>query len=119
MTSRSPVPRQPSSAPPSRPGSDPGRVLPGRLKLDELLADVLERVQELQGQRQRLRLLLDDVVGIASGLNLNETLHRITEAARELAGARYAALGVLAQGGGGLQEFITAGIDQETADRIG
>ncbi|HSP39327.1 MAG TPA: GAF domain-containing protein [Frankiaceae bacterium] len=99
-------------------GDEPGRVLPGRLKLDELLADVLERVQELQGQRQRLRVLLDDVVGIGAGLSLNETLHRITEAARELVDARYAALGVLAAGGG-LQEFITSGLDQESADRIG
>lgn len=94
-------------------------MLPGRLKLDELLADVLERVQELQGQRQRLRVLLDDVVGIASGLSLDETLRRIVEAARELIDCRYAALGVLAEGGRGLQQFITSGVDEATRQTIG
>ena len=113
------VPGQPSPAPASRSGDDLGRMLPGRLKLDELLADVLDRVQDLQGQRQRLRGLLDDVVGIASGLGLSETLHRIVEAARELVGARYAALGVLAEGGDGLREFVTTGLGQSTAEAIG
>lgn len=113
------MPRQTGPAPSSRPDADPGRVLPGRLKLDELLADVLDRVQELQGQRQRLRVLLDDVVGIASGLSLNETLRRIVDAARELVDCRYAALGVLAEGGTGLQEFITTGIDEATIETIG
>ncbi len=100
-------------------GSDAGRVLPGRLKLDELLADVLERVQDLQGQRQRLRLLLDDVVGIASGLGLGETLRRIVDAAQELIDARYVALGVLDESGEGLQEFITTGMDEATVAGIG
>src|SRR5690242_10469517 len=104
-TSGSPASGQ--SGPASRTDSESGRVLPGRLKLDELLADVLERVQDLQGQRQRLRLLLDDVVGIASGLSLGETLRRIVDAAQELIGARYVALGVLDESGEGLQEFIT------------
>src|SRR4051794_2660134 len=116
-SSGSPVPGQPG--PESTSGSDPGRVLPGRLKLDELLADVLERVQDLQGQRQRLRLLLDDVVGIASGLSLAETLRRIVDAAKELVDARYAALGVLDENGEGLQEFVTSGMDDETIAGIG
>jgi signal transduction histidine kinase len=97
---------------------EPTRLLPGRLRLDELLADLVERVQELQGQRQRLRVLLDDVVAIASGLSLEETLRRLVEAARELVDARYAALGIVAELGG-LRALVTSGSDPETETAIG
>jgi signal transduction histidine kinase len=114
-----PVPSLPNfPAMDSRESAEGTRVLPGHLKLDDLLADVVERVQDLQGQRQRLRVLLDDVVGIASGLSLEETLRRIVEAARELVDARYAALGVLTERGG-LREFHTSGADPEVAEEIG
>jgi signal transduction histidine kinase len=43
----------------------------------------------------------------------------VLESARELTGARYAALGVLDQAGTGLARFITAGIDEESQRRIG
>jgi two-component system, NarL family, sensor histidine kinase DevS len=118
MTQKDPVPPPTTSAAPAEVEPEPARLLPGRLKLDELLADVLERVQELQGQRQRLRILLDDVVGIASRLSLDETLHRIVEAGRQLVDARYAALGVLGEHGG-LQEFITSGVEESVATEIG
>jgi GAF domain-containing protein len=51
-------------------------------------------------------------------LGLNETLHRIVEAARQLVDARYAALGVLGEQGG-LQEFITSGVEESVATEIG
>src|SRR3954452_24920563 len=97
----------------------PSERPPDRLGLDELLAELLDRVQELQGQQQRLRVLLDAVVGVASGLSLPETLRRIVEAARDLVDARYAALGVLAPHGGGLSEFVHVGLEADAADRIG
>jgi hypothetical protein len=46
------------------------------------------------GPRQ-LRRLLDAVMSVASDLDLPTVLQRIVEAARDLAGARYGALGVL------------------------
>lgn len=61
----------------------------------------------------RLSRLLDAVLLVASDLSLGTTLERIVRAAGDVAGARYAALGVLGPGGE-LGEFITAGMDEAT-----
>src|SRR5512145_3299887 len=65
-----------------------------RVHLDELLQEMLDRVGEVVTSRERLRALLDAVVGIGTDLDLRSTLQRIVEAACELVGARYGALGV-------------------------
>ncbi|HEY6423169.1 MAG TPA: GAF domain-containing protein [Pseudonocardiaceae bacterium] len=64
-----------------------------------------------------LRLL--DVVGRLGAERRSEpVLRSILDGARELAGARYAAIGV-PDGDGGFALFLTAGVDAETWDRIG
>lgn len=45
-------------------------------------------------------------------------LQHVAEAARELVGARYAALGVIAPGDG-LSEFVHVGMPDDMVDRIG
>ncbi|MDJ0342057.1 GAF domain-containing protein [Streptomyces sp. H10-C2] len=67
----------------------------------------------------RLPELLEAVVSVGTGLELHMTLRRIVETAAELAGARYAALGVLNSDGTGLADFVTHGISEEEATRIG
>jgi signal transduction histidine kinase len=64
------------------------------------------------------RALLDAVVAIASERNLRSVLTRITEAASELTGARYAALGVIGSDGE-LVEFVSHGMDSRDCDLIG
>ena len=64
------------------------------LELDDLLAALVERAQDVIGARDRLRGLLSANREIASDLALPHVLRRIIEAARELVHARYAALGV-------------------------
>lgn len=54
-----------------------------------------------------------------SELDLEALLHRVLDVARELTGARYAALGVLDEQGEELERFITTGIDEETRRTIG
>ncbi|HLY84239.1 MAG TPA: GAF domain-containing protein, partial [Acidimicrobiales bacterium] len=66
-----------------------------------------------------LRRLLDAVLTIGSELDLASVLRRIVEAAVELVGARYGALGVLNESGTGLAEFITVGLDDDTRRAIG
>src|SRR4051794_41667054 len=66
-----------------------------RVRLDELLQELLDRVGQVSASRERLRALLDAVVGIGTDLDLRSTLGRIVAAACRLTGARYAALGVL------------------------
>ena len=67
----------------------------------------------------QLRQLFAAVLAIASDLDLEAMLSRITEAAAELAHARYAALGVLDEGRESLSAFITVGIDDATRATIG
>ncbi|GGQ84627.1 histidine kinase [Couchioplanes caeruleus subsp. azureus] len=88
------------------------------VQLDELLQEVLHRVGEVMSSRERLRALLDAVVGIGTDLDLRSMLQRIVEAACALAGARYGALGVIGTNEE-LSDFITHGIDAELHARIG
>ena len=62
--------------------------------------------------------LVHVIVEIGSVLNLDVTLHRIVDGAMELTGARYGALGIRASDGT-LASFIRAGIDDDTARRLG
>lgn len=88
------------------------------LRLDELLAEVQERLADLVGTRDRLQGLLDAVVGIAAGLEIDATLERIVSAATQLVQARYGALGVLGADGR-ISQFIHVGMDEDTRANLG
>ncbi|MEV4350504.1 GAF domain-containing sensor histidine kinase [Actinoplanes sp. NPDC049596] len=90
-----------------------------RVRLDELLQEMLDRVGEVMTSRERLRALLDAVVGIGTDLDLRSTLQRIVESACALAGARYGALGVISADRSNLSDFVTHGIDPATHAAIG
>ena len=90
-----------------------------RVRLDELLQEMLDRVGEVVTSRERLRALLDAVVGIGTDLDLRSTLQRIVEAACALVGARYGALGVIGADRPELSDFITHGIDPDLHAKIG
>src|SRR6476659_5623655 len=68
---------------------------------------------------ERLQALVQAGLAVASGLELDEVLRRVVEAARTLTGARYSALGVLDDSGDELAEFITSGIAEEGRRLIG
>ncbi|MFJ5936934.1 GAF domain-containing sensor histidine kinase [Streptomyces sp. NPDC093071] len=67
----------------------------------------------------RVPQLLEAMRSVGTGLELHSTLDRICETAAELAGARYAAIGVVDDEGDGLSDFVTFGVDEDTARRIG
>jgi signal transduction histidine kinase len=71
------------------------------------------------GRQARLRALVDAGIALSSELSLDALLQKLVEAAAELTGARYAALGVIGQGGRELERFVTTGIDAETHAKIG
>ena len=68
---------------------------------------------------QRLRRLIDVGRGLLSQLDLEAVLDQVLETAREITGARYAALGILDRDRRELERFITRGIDAETHRAIG
>ena len=61
--------------------------------------------------------VLDVACGVLSGFNVDVVLERVVEAARQLTGARYAALGVLDRSRHELERFTTAGLDESTTRR--
>ena len=61
---------------------------------------------EAQGDL-RLRALLQAGIALNSELSLDALLQKVVEAAASLTGARYAALGVIDESGGGLERFVT------------
>jgi len=63
--------------------------------------------------------LLDAILSIASGVDLEGVLRRIVEAACELTDARYGALGVLDASGEVLEEFVSYGLSVEQEAMIG
>lgn len=72
-----------------------------------------------QVEEDRFRRLIDVGSTLLSELDLEAVLKSVVEAARELTGARYAALGVLDRERRELERFINVGIDEETQREIG
>ncbi len=66
-----------------------------------------------------VRGVLDLARDVLAELDLDVVLERVLDSARELTGARYAALGVLDESRGELSQFITRGIDPATHAAIG
>jgi len=96
-------------------GSRP-EVLP-HLRLDDLLAELQARLQAVIAARDLMRGLLEAVVAIGSGLDLESTLRRIVETAVVLVDATYGALGVIGDGKR-LAEFIPVGLTSEEISQI-
>jgi signal transduction histidine kinase len=86
--------------------------------LRELLSEVQDRVEEIVEGRDRLDGLLDAMLVVTSGLELDETLRTIVCTAIDLVDARYGALGVRGHEHE-LLEFVYHGIDETTRERIG
>jgi len=89
-----------------------------KLRLDELLAEMQDRLDEIVTTRDSMQALLDAMLAVASGLELESTLRRIVTVATELVNARYGALGVLGADNY-LARFVYVGIDEETRARMG
>jgi len=75
-------------------------------------------LDDADGEAATLRRLLDVVLRLGAQRRVEPVLRQIVDAARELTGAGYAAIGV-PDGAGGFERFLTAGVDSETWARIG
>ena len=89
-----------------------------RLELDQLLVELMDRADDVLATQGRLRGLLRANALVAGELSLPVVLRQIVVAARDLLGARYAALGVLGRDGE-LEQFVHAGMDDELVARVG
>ena len=66
-----------------------------------------------------LQAVSEAMLGLAGEQALEPLLERLVHAARQLVGARYAALGIPDEEGTGFDRFITAGMSEELIDAIG
>ena len=99
-------------------GVRPLRDTLSQLRLRELLVEVQDRVEQIVQGRDRLDGLVEAMLVVTSGLELDETLRTIVHTAIELVDARYGALGVRGHDHE-LVEFIYEGIDQQMREQIG
>jgi signal transduction histidine kinase len=65
-----------------------------------------------------LKAVSDAVLAVASELSVGEVLQRLVDSARELADARYAALGI-PDGHGGFRRFLVSGMSDELISSMG
>jgi two-component system, NarL family, sensor histidine kinase DevS len=89
-----------------------------QLRLRELLTEVRDRIEQIVESRDRLDGLVEAMLVVTSGLDLDVTLRTIVHTAIELVDARYGALGVRGEGHH-LTEFVYEGVDDDTRAAIG
>lgn len=99
--------------------SEGGRVRLPQLKLDDLLEELQARLEAARGTQNRVHSLLEAVLSVGRGLDLEQVLRSIAEAAAVLVEAEYAALGVIGPDGKRLSEFLTVGVSDEQIAAIG
>ncbi|RJO74128.1 GAF domain-containing sensor histidine kinase [Nocardia panacis] len=90
-----------------------------QLRLRELLAEVQDRIAQISGVRDQMDRLIEAMLVVTAGLDLDNTLRSIVHTAIELVEARFGALGVRGEAGAELAEFVYEGIDDRTRVLIG
>ncbi|MBV9194295.1 MAG: GAF domain-containing sensor histidine kinase [Solirubrobacterales bacterium] len=69
-------------------------------------------------QSSALKAVSDAVLAVAAKLSVEEVLQRLVDSAREVGGARYAALGI-PDGEGGFRHFLVAGMSDQLVGAMG
>jgi len=78
-----------------------------------------ERLALLGQQAAQMAALVQASLALTTETSLERVLQKIADVARDVVGARYAALGVLNESGTALSQFLTSGIDEATKTAIG
>ena len=99
--------------------TEPKSSLLPQLRMDELLDELISRVTQIRATRDRVQQLLQGVLAVSGGLELDQVLSTIISTATELVDAQYGALGVIDSGGEHLERFVTVGLSQQEIDAIG
>jgi signal transduction histidine kinase len=88
------------------------------LSIEQLTRQLVDQASVVTNAQERLRRLLNANRSIVQELSLPAVLHRIVDTARDVAGARYAALGVIGADGS-LEQFVHVGMDEDAVRAIG
>ena len=105
-----------NSEPGSASGADPEQD--PELSVERLMSELVDQASAILAAQHRLRRLLRANRSIVQGLSLPAVLRRIVHTAKDVAGAKYAALGVIGADGL-LEQFLHVGMDEDTVRAIG
>ena len=86
--------------------------------VDALVRRILDRAETTDEGYQRVGLLVSAARAVTENLELTAALQRIVAVARELVGAQYGALGVIAPDGA-LERFLHSGLSDEQVRMLG
>ncbi len=75
--------------------------------------------EDLGAAERTTEALVEAGLALSSALSLDRVLQVLADVARDLVGARYAALGVINATGTGLSDFMTSGLTAEQRERMG
>ncbi|MGA8986951.1 GAF domain-containing protein [Aeromicrobium sp.] len=89
-----------------------------RLEFEAVLAQLVERADQMMTSQSRMRDLIRVNNDLTSDLDLPSVLRRIVEIGMELIQARYCAMGVIGDERR-LEQFIHRGMDSEVVEQIG
>ena len=89
-----------------------------RLTVELLMSQLVDQASVIMTAQQRLRRLLIANRSIVQELSLPAVLRRILDTAKDVSGAKYAALGVIGSNGL-LEEFLHLGLDEEAVQTVG
>ncbi len=89
-----------------------------RSELERTIAELIDRAQQVLRAEGRLRHLLRATQIVVEGLDLEQVLRHIAEAAVTLVDAQYGALGVIDRDGR-LEQFIHVGMPDDVVEAIG
>ncbi|WP_194828408.1 GAF domain-containing sensor histidine kinase [Nocardia sp. XZ_19_231] len=104
-----------------RPGRTPVTADPSQARPREVLGEVHDRIAQVVGVRDQMDRLIEAMLVVTTGLDLDNTLRTIVHTAIELVDAEYGALGVRENDktSNQLAEFVYEGIDDRTRMMIG
>jgi len=89
-----------------------------RLSIEALMSQLVEQASVIMTAQQRLRQLLKASHSIVQELSLPAVLRRLVATAKDVSGAKYAALGVIGSDGT-LEQFLHVGMEDDTVRAIG
>jgi signal transduction histidine kinase len=89
-----------------------------RLTVERLMSQLVDQASVIMTAQQRLRRLLIANRSIVQELSLPAVLRRILDTAKDVSGAKYAALGVIGADGS-LEEFLHLGLDEDGVQAVG
>ncbi len=89
-----------------------------RLSIEVLMSQLVEQASVIMTAQERLRQLLKASHSIVQELSLPAVLRRLVATAKDVSGAKYAALGVIG-GDGTLEQFLHVGMADDTVRAIG